>query len=61
MGNYVVCPVCHGNCDTGELVNGKCLECIEEERKADVKQDMSVKLLNAPFEQMELDFGGIRI
>lgn len=53
------CSVCHGNCDPGELVNGVCLECLEEQRIAIVTQNKVVSLLNAPLEQMKLDFGGI--
>lgn len=29
----VVCESCGGNCDHGELVQGVCPECLEEERK----------------------------
>lgn len=52
------CSVCHGNCDPGELVVGVCVECLEEQRVAIVMQNKAVSLLNAPWEQMKLDFGG---
>ena len=57
MGRYE-CSVCHGNCDPGELVGGVCVDCLEEQRIAIVMQDKAVSLLNAPWEQMKLDFGG---
>ena len=57
MNNYQ-CSECHGLCDPGELVGGKCLECLEKERLARVTQNKIVSLLNAPWEQMKLDFGG---
>lgn len=57
MRNYE-CSVCHGNCDPGELVGEKCLECLEKERLTTVMQNKAVRLLNAPYEQMKLDFGG---
>lgn len=59
MGRYE-CSVCGGNCDPGELVGGICVECLEEQRVAIVMQDKAVSLLNAPWEQMKLDFGGMK-
>ena len=53
------CSECHGNCDPGELVSGVCIECLEKERIAMISQSNMVKLLEAPWEQMKLDFGGI--
>ena len=53
------CSACHGNCDPGELVNGVCLECLENKRQAMVTQNKAVSLLNAPWEQMKLEFGGM--
>lgn len=59
MYNYI-CDVCKAHCDAGELVGGKCPECLENERLHIIMQDKQAKLLNATFEQMRLDFGGIR-
>ena len=59
MSSYE-CSVCHGNCDPGELVGGICVECLEEQRIAIVTQNKVVSLLNAPWEQMTLGFGGMR-
>ena len=56
--NRYKCSVCGANCDPGELVGGICVECLEEQRIAVVMQDKVVSLLNAPWEQMTLDFGG---
>ena len=52
------CSVCGGNCDPGEIVNGVCLECMENKRQAMVTQNKVVSLLNAPWEQMKLELGG---
>ena len=53
------CSICGDNCDPGELVGGICLDCLEEQRVAIVMQDKAVSLLNAPWEQMKLEFGGM--
>lgn len=53
------CSVCHGNCDPGELVGEICLDCLEEQRITIIKQNKTVSLLNAPWEQMKLDLGGM--
>ena len=58
MGRYE-CSVCGGNCDPGELVGGVCVECLEKQRITIVMQNKIFSLLNAPWEQMKLDFGGI--
>ncbi len=56
--NRYKCSVCGANCDPEELVGGICLDCLEEQRIVIVMQNKVVNLLNAPWEQMELDFGG---
>ena len=58
--NRYKCSVCGANCDPGELVNGVCLECLEEQRIAIVTQNKVVSLLNAHWEQMKLEFGGMK-
>lgn len=58
MRSYI-CEDCKGHCDAGELIGGKCPECLEKERLYMTTQDRKVKLLNAPFEQIVLDLGGI--
>lgn len=50
----VVCSVCGGNCDNGELTGGVCPECIEEERQRQIRQDSVIKMMNSQSYQMEL-------
>lgn len=52
------CEICHGNCDVGELVGGVCPECLEEQRRQIVARNKVRRLVNAPYEQLEFDFGG---
>ena len=52
------CSVCGANCDPGELVGGVCLECIEKQKIEIMMQNKVFNLLNAPWEQMKLYFGG---
>lgn len=51
----VVCESCGGNCDHGELVQGVCPECLEEERKRKENAALLEKLEGSSFWQMELD------
>lgn len=46
----VVCEICGGNCDNGELVQGICPECLEKESEIKVGVD-SGKLF--PIESLE--------
>lgn len=50
----VVCGVCGGNCDNGELVGGVCLECLEEERQRQIRAASVAKMMNSQSYQMEL-------
>ena len=59
MRSYI-CEDCKGHCDAGELVGGKCPECREKERICMVLQDKRVRWMNGSFEQIELNFGGIK-
>lgn len=54
------CDICHGNCDAGELVDGVCPECLEEQRRQIVARNKVRRLVNAPYEQLKFDFGGNR-
>lgn len=56
MYNYI-CEECQGRCDAGELVGGKCPECLEKERIRMVSQNRQVKIQTTSFEQMRLDLG----
>ncbi|EOS41827.1 hypothetical protein V1226_26110 [Lachnospiraceae bacterium JLR.KK009] len=51
----VVCESCGGNCDHGELVQGVCPECLEEERKRKENAALLEKLEGSSFWQMELE------
>lgn len=51
-------PICHGRCDPGEMIGGICLECREEEEQRIVRRDNVVSMMNSPFKQLELNFGG---
>ncbi len=51
------CRRCMGNCDSGELVQGICPECIEEIKKEREREEETDRLSSAPFCQMSMDFG----
>ncbi len=53
----VVCESCGGNCDSGELVQGICPECREEEGKRKERAALFGKLAESSFWQMELEVG----
>ena len=50
----VVCSVCGGNCDNGELVGGICLECLEEEQQRQIRASSVAKMMRSQSYQMEL-------
>lgn len=49
----VVCEKCGGNCDHGELVQGICPDCLEEERENREKAAYLDKLCRSSFSQMD--------
>ena len=51
----VTCKRCGGNYDNGELVCGKCLECLEEERHEQIRASNVARIMNSPSYQMELN------
>lgn len=51
----IVCERCGGNCDPGEIVQGICLECMEEQRMEIVRSSKITRLMSAPFYQMTLE------
>ena len=53
MSRYI-CMVCHGICDPGELTGGVCQECREEECQRQIRAVSVAKMLNGPYEQLEL-------
>lgn len=51
----VVCKICGGNCDNGELIGGVCPECIEEMQQEQNRSRTISIMLNSPSEQMRLE------
>lgn len=51
----IVCERCGGNCDPGEIVQGICLECMEEQKMEIVRSNKITRLMSAPFYQMTLE------
>lgn len=51
----VVCKLCNGNFDNGELIGGVCRECIEEEMLRQQRVDDVTIIMNRPSYQMELN------
>ena len=51
----VTCERCGGNYDNGELIGGKCLECLEEERQEQTRASEVARIMNSPSYQMELN------
>lgn len=51
----VVCEICGGNCDHGELVQGICPECREEEAKKKERAAVLDGLVESSFWQVELN------
>lgn len=50
----VICRCCNGNCDNGELINGICPECIEEEKQRKIRAKTVNKILNSQSVQMKM-------
>ncbi len=55
----IVCEVCGGNCDNGEVIQGICLECRELKEKEIARDILSEKLLHSDFHQMGLGLEGM--
>ena len=51
----VTCECCGGNYDNGELIGGKCLECLEAERQTQLRASEVARIMNSPSYQMELN------
>ncbi|MCM1200229.1 MAG: hypothetical protein NC548_31360 [Lachnospiraceae bacterium] len=50
----VICKVCGGNYDNGELIGGVCPECIEEEHQRQIRASTVAKMMSSQSYQMEL-------
>lgn len=55
----VVCEICGGNCDHGELIQGICSECLELKEKEIARNALSEKLLKSDFFQMSFELNGV--
>ncbi|MBO5208036.1 MAG: hypothetical protein J6B68_01690 [Lachnospiraceae bacterium] len=51
----VQCKKCGYNYDNGELIDGICPECMEEERQEQIRANTVVRMMNSPSYQMELE------
>ena len=52
---YSKCRVCGGHVDAGELINGICLDCLEErEKEKDIQYRMQQMVMAKDFRQMEV-------
>lgn len=54
MAQMEECRICHGNCDPGEIVGGKCLECMEKERQMQARSEHAFRVMTSPYYQMDL-------
>ena len=52
------CERCNGNCDSGELVQGICPECVEEIERRRHMREVSDRLLSSPCKQLVMDLAG---
>lgn len=52
----VKCRICGFNFDNGELRNGMCEDCIDEDLEKEKRQEKLARLINAKSEQMEIKF-----
>ena len=51
---YKICSKCKGRCDSGEMIGGICLECLEEIKQEQTRAESVAKIMNSPSYQMEL-------
>ena len=53
---YNECRICGGHVDAGELVNGICLDCMEErEREKDIQYRMQKMVMSREYKQMDME------
>lgn len=58
--SMVKCKRCGGNYDNGELIGGKCIECLEEERQEQIRAGEVAKIMNSQSYQMEMNLEVLR-
>ena len=51
----VTCECCGGTYDNGELIGGKCLECLEEERQEQLRASNVARIMDSASYQMEFN------
>lgn len=53
---YSECRICGSHVDAGELVNGICLDCLEEkEKEKDIQYRMQKMVMSRNYKQMEME------
>lgn len=53
---YRKCRVCGGHVDAGELINGICLDCLEErEKEKDIQYRMQKMVMASDYKQMNME------
>ena len=53
---YNECRICGSHLDAGELVNGICLDCLEEkEKEKDIQYRMQKMVMSRDYKQMEME------
>lgn len=56
MGIAIVCRICHGRCDPGEIKNGICFECaLEQKRKENIRQEVDRMVRTDKYEQIRME------
>lgn len=53
-----VCNCCGGNCDSGEVIGGICLDCIEIENQKRARNDSLARMINTDPFQIEFKSKG---
>lgn len=51
----LTCRICHCNCDKGDLINGVCDDCRQEEQKKQERNQELSRLLNTEFKQIRME------
>ena len=55
----LTCRICGCICDPSDLVNGICDDCRTEQSKKSEKHEQLAQMMNAEFEQMEMNLEGM--
>lgn len=49
----VKCSECNGNCDPGEIVGGVCLDCMEQKRQMQIRQERAFRVMTSLWVQTD--------